>query len=211
MANRTRRIIPSVLTRYAPTAQKRINVFRRFTSHLHLDLMDGDYVMTRSFGPSGIVKLNLPKYTAAHLMVEHPAAWAGACYEAGIRRLVIHVEAKISPPLIRELRRRFEVFLALRPGVAVALLKPYKNICDGYHVMTIVPGRQGNVFLPRQLKVIRQVRKMYPRSVISVDGGMSQETIGPTLQSGADWIIVGSILRDSAHPAFGFKQLQALL
>ncbi|MFH0852956.1 MAG: hypothetical protein V1853_00940 [bacterium] len=207
MATRQHRIIPAVLTRYTTVAQKRINRLKSLSFYLHLDLMDGQYVKTKSYGPDSLKKLRLPKHTTAHLMVKQPDKWLKGCLAAGIKRLIIHVDADITPEFIKTASLEFDILLALKPGAPIRLLQKFVPYIIGVHVLTVKPGKQGSAFLPKQIEVIRAVHKKYPRLIISVDGSIGVDTIGLSAKAGANDIIVGSVLRDAKNPRQTLKYL----
>lgn len=202
-------IVPAILTRSVPEARRRIRSFRRLTPKLHLDLMDGQFVRNRSFGPDDLVRLRLPESTTAHLMVTEPAPWIAACSKAGIRRLVLHVESKISPRLVRLLRRRFTFILAVNPGTPISNIRPYWRLIDGLQIMTVRPGKQGSRFLSNQLKLLDRLHRTRPRLAITVDGGMNRQTAQAAIAAGAREIVVGAYLRRFSTRRF--HRLKALV
>ncbi len=62
---------------------------------IHIDIMDGHFVPTLSFGPQLVVSLKkevtIPIW--AHLMVERPEAFIPQFHEAGAEWLSIHLES----------------------------------------------------------------------------------------------------------------------
>ena len=208
---RAKRLIPSVLERSVVHAQCRIDRLRPLCPLLHLDLMDGRFVKNRSVGIGDIAKLKLPKRTTAHLMVEHPIHWAEACGAVGIIELVLHVESELSPSTVHLFTHHFTVHLAINPGTPLSRLAPYARVVNGYHVMTVRPGKQGKAFIPSQLTVLRRLRTLHPKTRLGVDGSMNETTVPLALAAGANDIILGSVLKQAPDPQATFNSLRSLV
>lgn len=205
------KIIPAVLAPTMTLAQRRINRLKVLHTPIHLDLMDGRFVSTRSFGRQSLSRLKLPPHSSAHLMVEDPSLWIQACANVGIRNLILHVESKITPNLLQKLRERFRITLAVKPGTPQVRLTPYLRYASGIQVMTVHPGKQGRPFLPRQLNVVRKLRRKFPTLPLSVDGGMDESTIPRALAAGASGIVVGSAIVQSKNPLAVCRKLAHFL
>lgn len=203
------KIIPSVLERSVAVAQRRIVALRRLRVPIELDLMDGVLVRTRSLGPEALGRLDLPKGTIAHLMVNDPACWTPACWGVGIRSLVVHVESAIRPSSIHHLNRHFHVSVAISPGTPWHQLSPFQTVTEAFRIMTVRPGTQGAQFLSSQLHVLSQLRRRYPHMTLSTDGGMNERTIPLAVAAGADEVVVGSALKTD-HAERTFRSLRAL-
>lgn len=202
------RIVASVLERTVAAAQRRIDALRRHRIEIELDLMDGRFVHAKSFGSDGIVTLRVPSRTTAHLMVDEPIPWINACLTIGIRRFVLHVESRgVTPDAVHNVRDSIDITMAIRRGTSLASLRPYVPSVNGFQVMTIQPGRQGNAFIRQQLATVRTLRRRYPRKHITVDGGMDKNTIPLAVAAGADRIIVGSALKNARDIGQRYRQL----
>jgi ribulose-phosphate 3-epimerase len=61
--------------------------------------------------------------------------------------------------------------------------------------MSVMAGFGGQSFDPVAVEKLREVRAMAgPSVLLSVDGGICRETIGPCAAAGADLFVVGSAL-----------------
>ncbi len=205
------RIIPAILARTAAEAQRQTNRWRKLRVPVHIDLMDGKFVRTRSFSPRTLRTLHLPKGSEAHLMVQNPEAWVESCAAARIHHLILHVESRRSTSLVRRQQKNFKFTAALKPGTRIQRLRRLRRYIKGIQVMTVHPGKQGRPFLPRQLDVIRKLRRMFPRLPLSVDGSMNERTLPLARAAGASAIIVGSALGRSKNPLATFRKLGRLV
>ncbi|MBI4093051.1 MAG: hypothetical protein HY420_03965 [Candidatus Kerfeldbacteria bacterium] len=205
------RIVPAVLGRTRHEAQRSINRLRILHAPIHLDLTDGRFVSTRSFGPPSLARLKFPPNSSAHLMVANPASWIQACAKVGIRTLILHLESKITQKFLQKLRGQFQITLAMKPGTSPAALSPYRRYASAIQVMTVRPGKQGRPFLTNQLKVVRSLRRRFPRLKISVDGAMNERTIPAAITAGATEIVVGSAFKRSPYPGRTYRQLRSFV
>ncbi len=199
-------IIPAVLGRTVAGIRRSIARVRSLSPAIHLDLMDGRFVRAKSITAAELSRLELPRGTTAHLMVERPMAWLGPCERAGIRSVVVHL-GTVSVSDLRHIRRRNRVALAVNPGQSITGLTRLSRLVHGFHVMTVHPGRQGAPFLPRQVAVVRRLRRRFPRLPITVDGGLNAATIPAVAAAGARTFVIGSALQRSRHPSSTYRSL----
>ena len=79
---------------------------------------------------------------------------------------------------------------------------------DVVQVMSIARiGYQGEAFDDRALMRIRTLKTRYPHVMISVDGGINEETIGECVFAGADVCSVGSVLAGAENPQEAYDAL----
>ena len=167
---------------------------------IHLDIMDGIFVPNLTFGPvivKAIRKLtSLPLY--AHLMIIRPLRFINEFAKAGVSRIIIHVES--DDPVARTLdsikNMGIEAGITLNPDTAVEVIEPYLNSVDSVLVMSVNPGFSGQKFMPVALEKIKFLSKYRKDSglkyVISIDGGINDETGKMALKAGADELVASS-------------------
>ncbi len=176
---------------------------------LHFDVMDGRFVPERSFDLATFEKL--PKsgfFLDVHLMVEDPEAEGPAYAAAGADLVSFHVEAVPDPraPLKAIRQSGAYVGLALRPETPLEAALPYLGEVDLLLLMSVVPGRGGQTFLPSSLAKIAQAKAYLlrlpgpRRPLLEVDGGLNHETGPAAVKAGADLLVAGSYL--FGHPDF---------
>ncbi len=167
---------------------------------MHLDVMDGNFVPNTSFGPlvCNAVARSISLPCEAHLMVTNADQYIGDYRDAGMRRIIVHVEA--CPHLFRTLQRIRD--LGLQPGVALNPLTPLTvlddvlPLVDLVLLMSVEPGFGGQKFIPGSLARISRVRAMMmeigSHAELEVDGGVNTETIASVARAGASIVVVGS-------------------
>lgn len=183
---------------------------------LHLDLMDGHFVPNLTFGPP-VIKA-LAKYATvpldAHLMVADADALLGPLAKAGVARVAVHVEA--CPHLHRTLSTIRDLGMApgvaLNPATPIGVLDEALSLVDFVLVMSVNPGFGGQKFIPQTLGKISRLRSIAGIGDldISVDGGVSPETIGPLVQAGATTLVAGSSVFGQPNRRAALSELRAL-
>ena len=169
---------------------------------IHYDVMDGVFVRNISFGEPVLKSIspiiNLP--IDAHLMITDPIRYIDNYADLGVDGITFHYEAASdTQAVIDKIRSRgLKVGLSIKPATPVKNIIPYIHEVDMVLVMTVEPGFGGQVFLPKTLDKIREVRKYVDnRSLkvrIQVDGGINGATAELVKQAGADVLVSGSYI-----------------
>lgn len=176
------------------------------TDWIHLDVMDGHFVPNLSFGPPVIQALrpHTRKVFDAHLMVERPEDLLPAYVKAGVDALTVHAEAcRHLQRTLRQIRDSgVKAGVSLNPATPLCFLEEVLPDIDLVLLMTVNPGFGGQSFIPQMLDKIRRCREMLDRAgspaELSVDGGISGETVGNAVRAGATVLVAGSAI--FGHP-----------
>ncbi len=188
---------------------------------VQIDVMDGRFVRERSwpYTPGGADEFRqmveesdgLPFWNSVDfevdLMVERPEEVIDGWIQAGVRRLIVHIEStEHMSDIIGDVASRFlipgeepsvELGIALNIDTPLAAVEPYMEHVSFLQFMGIAEiGYQGQPFDVRVLQKIVTMREAYPEVIISVDGGVNFETAPLLLVAGADRLAVGSALFD---------------
>ncbi len=166
---------------------------------LHLDVMDGHFVPNISFGlPVVEAVRRLTSLTLdVHLMISEPGRYIRTFREAGADLLTFHIEAVARPrPLLEEIRSLdVGAGITLNPATPVAEVENCLDLCDLVLTMSVEPGFGGQEFNSAAVEKIRSLRRLAgPDVLLSVDGGIDHDTIGPCAAAGADLFVAGSAL-----------------
>jgi len=168
--------------------------------YIHIDVMDGMFVPSISFGMPVIKSLRpcTNKVFDVHMMVEEPGRYAKDMKDAGADLLCVHQEAcchldrTISQ--IKELGMKAGV--ALNPATPASTLECILDQVDMVLVMSVNPGFGGQKFIPYTLEKIRALRSMVSarglHTDIEVDGGVGLGNLTQVLDAGANVIVAGS-------------------
>ena len=168
---------------------------------LHLDVMDGHFVPNLSFGIPVVEAVRRLTDLAldVHLMISNPGDLIESFRRAGADLLTIHVEVAPDPTEILGRIRGLGAGegIALNPSTPVQALQPYLDLCDLVLTMSVMPGFGGQRFQPVGVKKPRWLKQMCADDVLlSVDGGVDLDTIGPCADAGANLFVIGTALFD---------------
>lgn len=167
---------------------------------VHLDVMDGMFVPSISFGMPVIASLRKQSklFFDVHLMVEEPQRYIEAFRDCGADSLTVHAEAcRHLDGTLRQIRAAgMRPAVALNPATPLCSLDHVLGLVDMVLLMTVNPGFGGQSFLPESLLKIRSLRKLLEETGrpvdIQVDGGINEETLPAVLEAGANIIVAGS-------------------
>ena len=166
---------------------------------LHLDVMDGHFVPNLSLGVPVVEAVRRVTDIAldVHLMVSNPGPFIEPFRRAGADLITIHVEVS---PDATELLARIRGLgagagIALSPPTPAEMVEEYLDRCDLVLTMSVMPGFGGQQFQPGALDKLRWLRERAPEGVLlSVDGGVNLDTIGPCAGAGANLFVIGTAL-----------------
>jgi ribulose-phosphate 3-epimerase len=179
---------------------------------IHLDVMDGHFVPYFALGADAVQAVRkmtrLP--LEVHLMIQQPDRYARSFVEAGADILIVHLEAYHDPrrtiALVQEMGCRCA--LAINPMTLVENTHALLKKVDQLLCMSVNPGFMGQPFIIEVLEKVRIARafrdKHHLPFDISVDGGVTDETIGPCVTAGANQVVVGGpifVPKDAAEAA----------
>ncbi len=166
---------------------------------LHLDVMDGHFVPNLSFGLPVVEAIRratkLP--LDVHLMISEPGRYARPFRDAGADLITFHTETAPQPEqLLEEIRAMGAgAGITLNPSTPVSQIESCLPLCDLVLVMSVMAGFGGQQFDPGTPDKLRQIRQLVPEeTLLSVDGGIAHDTIGPCAAAGANLFVTGTAL-----------------
>ena len=169
-------------------------------SVVHIDVMDGDFVPEITYGQP--VVRSIRKLTKlpfdVHLMTWHPENQVKTFAEAGADWITFHLEACVHAhrliQQIHELGKKAGVSIV--PSTPISSIKEILECADIILVMTVNPGYGGQKLIPSCLKKVSELKKLREENnynyLISVDGGVNNDTLQSVIDAGADVIVSGS-------------------
>lgn len=168
--------------------------------YLHIDVMDGSFVPSISFGLPLItsIRKNTKLIFDVHLMVTEPERFVDQFVDAGADIITVHAEActHLNRTLMHIKERGIKTGVALNPATSPECLRYLYNYIDMILVMSVNPGFGGQEFIPETIKKLNDVRelvKMSGRDIdIEVDGGITLENVKSIVDAGANVIVSGS-------------------
>lgn len=168
--------------------------------YLHIDVMDGIFVPSISFGIPLIRSIRSANDLIfdVHLMVTEPKRYIADFRKAGADIISVHIEA------CGDVRETLEAIkelgaipgLAFNPETPVEELEPYIPYAGQLLLMSVHPGFGGQKFIEgscERLKLLADLRdRMGSNIPIEIDGGVTLDNVSEILQSGADILVAGS-------------------
>ncbi|MDR2641361.1 MAG: ribulose-phosphate 3-epimerase [Planctomycetaceae bacterium] len=182
---------------------------------LHLDIMDGHFVPNISFGVPVVESIRrvTDLILDVHLMLAKPADYLKVFKQAGADLLSIHIETAPDPrPLFDQIRKLGALpGLVLNPSTPVEKIAPFIGDCNLVLAMGVMPGFGGQKFDPSTLDKLKYIKKIADTNLlISVDGGVGDNTITDCADAGANLFVTGTALF-KGNIRQRFRQLNELL
>lgn len=167
---------------------------------LHIDVMDGTFVPSISYGMPVIasIRKKTSLFFDVHLMVEEPGRYIQDFKKCGADQLTVHAEAcRHLDSTLREIRKAgMRVGVAVNPATPISQLEHVLGLVDMVLIMTVNPGFGGQSYIDYCTEKITNLRKMVTDRGLSVDiqvdGGINEKTLSTVLEAGANIIVAGS-------------------
>ncbi|GFI21688.1 ribulose-phosphate 3-epimerase [Lachnospiraceae bacterium] len=170
--------------------------------YLHIDVMDGMFVPSISFGMPVLecVRKKSKLFMDVHMMVKNPERYIEELIQLGADGVTIHVEACdcITETLLKIRELGAKTGLAINPETPVSAVFPYMELVDMVLVMTVHPGFGGQKYITGCFEKIREMRHVinesYPEVKLEIDGGVTLDNLEKNLEIGANVIVTGSAI-----------------
>lgn len=168
--------------------------------YIHLDVMDGTFVPSISFGMPLIASLRscTEKVFDVHMMVEEPGRYVADMKAAGADLLSVHAEActHLDRTVNQIKEAGMKAGVVLNPATSLNALDYILPEVDMVLLMSVNPGFGGQKFIPYTLDKIRSLRRRCNElglsTDIQVDGGVTTENARILIEAGANILVAGS-------------------
>lgn len=181
---------------------------------LHIDVMDGFFVPSISYGMPVIasIRKGTDMFFDVHLMIEQPERYIEDFAKSGADLINFHVEATEDVKAVIEQIRAVgkKVGITIKPKTPASAVEPYLELVDMVLVMTVEPGFGGQKLIPECIGKVTEIRKMVEEKGlnidIEVDGGINIDNVEDAIKAGANVIVAGSAVfkNDVAENAKAF-------
>lgn len=206
------KVVPAILTDDPVALGTMIRHAESFTNYVQLDIMDGQFVPSRSITWEHLASLPMKLSWEAHLMVLCPENYLQGFHQAGAQKIIFHYEATPSPLEVISQARNLglKVGLAINPETTISTILPVVDEVDSVLLMTVHPGFYGSKFIPEVIDKVIELRNAWPDMEIGVDGGIKENNIAQAARAGVDVIYVGSAIFLQPQPGESFHRLLAI-
>ncbi len=168
---------------------------------LHIDVMDGTFVSSISFGMPVVesIRKESSLYFDVHMMVQDPERYVERFRDCGADMLTVHAEAcKDLAGTVRRIHEfGMDAGVAVNPDTPLSAIEPVMDQVEMILVMSVFPGFGGQRYIPESTEKIRTLRTVLDEKGldavdIQVDGGINDDTIEEALEAGANILVAGS-------------------
>lgn len=168
--------------------------------YIHLDVMDGTFVPSISFGMPLISSIRncTDKVFDVHMMVKEPYRYIKELRQCGADLITIHAEAcGHLDSTIKVIRKNgAKVGVAINPSTPISTIDLILPQVDMVLIMTVNPGFGGQERISYTLDKVRRLRSRCEERGLSmdiqVDGGVTLDNVREFLDAGANVIVSGS-------------------
>lgn len=195
------KLAPSILAAdFAKLGEQICEVEKAGAQLLHIDVMDGHFVPSISFGLpliSSIRKVSGLTFDV-HLMITEPERYIDAFADAGADMITVHAEActHLNRTLAHIRERGLKAGVALNPATPLSALEYVLDYADMILIMSVNPGFGGQPFIENSTEKIRELKNMLEKCGrdidIQVDGGINTGNVRSIIDAGANVIVSGS-------------------
>ena len=187
---------------------------------LHFDVMDGHFVPNISFGIPVLkcISHSHKMVNDVHIMISEPLRYAEEFIKSGAQILTFHYEACANDEEVQKVidlihKCGGKAGLSIKPNTKVEELIPYLDKIELVLIMSVEPGFGGQKFMPNSLDKIEfldKYRKEHNLNyLISVDGGINNETQSLVKEKGVDIAVMGSYIFKLENANDMIKELEA--
>ena len=167
---------------------------------LHIDVMDGVFVPSISFGMPVIQSIRSASkmFFDVHLMIVEPIRYLEEFVKAGADGITVHAEAcEDLPATVRKVKALgVRVGVSIKPNTPISVLDEVACELDRVLVMTVEPGFGGQKLIPECVEKVKELKKYREecsaRFDIQVDGGIGLSNVKSVYDAGAEVFVAGT-------------------
>lgn len=184
---------------------------------VHIDVMDGQFVPNLTFGAPVVSKIRkvTKLFFDCHLMVNNPENYINDFVKAGADLITVHAETTLHlHRLVQQIKEAgLKAGVSLNPATPLSSIEEILPFVDLVLIMSVNPGFGGQAFIPTCLDKIKRLKAMQQNLNlafdIQVDGGVTEQNAQQVTAAGANVLVAGSAIYNSADMVKTIKVLKA--
>lgn len=149
--------------------------------YIHVDIMDGKFVDNKNYDINDVVKFlnGNTKPLDVHLMCYDLEKYIVEYADLLPEFITFHLEATDKVNELIDMIHSYGIKcgISIKPDTGVSELIPYLDKIELVLVMSVEPGKGGQKFMSIAIDKINELRKLNKNVIISVDGGINDETV----------------------------------
>lgn len=207
-------IIPAILTDTLVDLKDKIRLVEDYAATIQIDYVDGYFAPELTCCEASVITtIETKAFLEVQLMMEAPDARAQEWIDAGVGRLIGHIEKmRDQEKFVTQVSNAgIEVGLGLKLETPLEKLKPH--LIDSLDVVLLMAhkvGVSGSKLDTAIYPKARALRKIYPNLNIEVDGGVTLQNAPRLFGAGANWLAVGSGVFNQDDPRVALQEFQQL-
>ncbi len=199
-------IIPALLTTNERIAAERVDLAKRMSGWLHIDVLDNSLYKYQSLAVEDLKKLDFGNLSLEyHCMTNSPQV----VVESGVpyQRIIVHVETPDWEKWYADLSNQgIDTWLAISPETALDSVA-LPNDLAGVVVMGVTPGQSGQALDSNVYNRIEHIKDLHPDLPITIDGGVKEDNLRDFIALGVDNLVMGSALFETKDPLAVYERL----
>lgn len=171
---------------------------------LHIDVMDGMFVPSISFGMPVVASIRKESslFFDVHMMVQEPIRYIKEFVKLGADLITVHVEAckDVAETMQQIKAQNIKCGISINPETPVEAVLPYLEPADLVLVMSVRPGFGGQKLITETLDKVRELAEVRKERgmcyQLEVDGGVHLGNLCDVVSAGVDIIVAGTAVFD---------------
>jgi ribulose-phosphate 3-epimerase len=212
-------VVPAVIPQSFDHLTDAVQSVRSFAEEVQIDIVDGHFVPFTSWPYRGSGSVMLLREIAGNvivevdLMIERPESALPLYVDAGVKKVVIHLESttEMNAILAHHRSHDYELGLSIGNDTPLGKLRSLISEVDYVQLMGIRHiGSQGQPFDDEVLTRVSALRTEFPELTISIDGSVNTTTLPLLKAAGANRFVSGSAIFDAADLQVAYESLANL-